>query len=182
VESVSTSDALIRPWRTATIVVSTVAVVELVLILAIATAVFGGSILDAARGSVASPAPAAEKKAQKRAVAKPAPVNAQAVTKPAPAAPELRRGQTKVLVLNGNGIAGAAAAEGTLVQSKGYRIAAVGNAERTDYARSVVMYRPGFKPEAWRLARDLRVRTVSPLDGLRVKDLSGAHVAIVLGG
>ncbi len=98
------------------------------------------------------------------------------------AAPELRRAQTSVLVLNGNGIAGAAAAEGTLVRSKGYRIAAVGNAERTDYARSVVMYRPGFKPEAWRLARDLRVRTVSPLDGLRVKDLSGAHVAVVLGG
>jgi hypothetical protein len=43
------------------------------------------------------------------------------------------------------------------------------------------MYRPGYAPEAARLARDLHVKIVSPLDGLRTKDLMGAHVAIVLG-
>jgi hypothetical protein len=43
------------------------------------------------------------------------------------------------------------------------------------------MYRPGYAGEAARFARDLRVKIVSPLDGLRLKDLMGAHVALVLG-
>ena len=86
-----------------------------------------------------------------------------------------------MLVLNGNGIAGAAASTGELVRHKGYVVAAVGNAPRSDYRRSVVMYRPGYAPEAARFARDLSVKIVSPLDGLRLKDLMGAHVAVVLG-
>ena len=99
----------------------------------------------------------------------------------APAKPKLARTETSVLVLNGNGVAGAAASTGELVRQKGYVIAAVGNAARSDYRRSVVMYRPGYAPEAARFARDLRVKIVSPLDGLRMKDLMGAHVAVVLG-
>ena len=52
-----------------------------------------------------------------------------------------------MLVLNGNGISGAAASAGQLVRHKGY-VAAVGNAPRSDYRRSVVMYRPGYGAEA----------------------------------
>ena len=40
------------------------------------------------------------------------------------------------------------------------------DAPRHDYARSLVMFRPGFAPEARRLARDLKIRIVGPLDGL----------------
>jgi hypothetical protein len=43
------------------------------------------------------------------------------------------------------------------------------------------MYRPGRKAEALRLAKDLRAKVVGPLDGLRVRDLMGAHVAVILG-
>jgi hypothetical protein len=46
--------------------------------------------------------------------------------------------------------------------------------------RSVVMYRPGFRGEALRLARDLRIRIIGPLDGLSVGDLMGAHLALVV--
>jgi hypothetical protein len=46
--------------------------------------------------------------------------------------------------------------------------------------RSVVMYRPGFRGEAMRLARDLRIRIVGPLDGLQIRDLMGAHVVFVV--
>ena len=46
--------------------------------------------------------------------------------------------------------------------------------------RSVVMYRPGYRGEALRLARDLRIKIVGPLDGLRIGDLMGAHVAVVV--
>ena len=43
------------------------------------------------------------------------------------------------------------------------------------------MYRPGRRAEAERLAKDVRAKVVAPLDGLRLRDLMGAHVALVLG-
>ena len=43
------------------------------------------------------------------------------------------------------------------------------------------MFRPGFAPEAHRLARDLRIKIVGPLDGLRPAALQGAHAVVVLG-
>jgi LytR cell envelope-related transcriptional attenuator len=174
--SVSTSDALVRPWRTATIVASSVAAVELVVLLAVAVALLGKPVLDWAQGSTERHATAAVKKTREPAIAH------RQAPRPAPlGTPKLARTETSVLVLNGNGIAGAAAAEAELVRHKGYVLADVGNAPRSDYGRSVVMYRPGYEPEAARLARDTRVKIVSPLDGLRLKDLMGAHAAIVIG-
>jgi hypothetical protein len=173
--SVPTSDALVRPWRTATIVAVLVAVLELLLIVGFVVAVFGQPMVEWVQGTAErSTAPAAKKRALHAGVK-------SAEAREGRSAPKLPRTETSVLVLNGNGIAGAAAAEGELVRHKGYVIAAVGNAPRNDYRRSVVMYRPGYAREAARFARDVRVKIVSPLDGLRLKDLMGAHVAIVLG-
>jgi LytR cell envelope-related transcriptional attenuator len=172
--SASTQEALVRPWRTATIVASLVAAVELVLIAVLAVALFGQPLLDWVDGATDRAGAPAKKRAP--AVAE------QRVQPPvAPATPKLARTETSVLVLNGNGVSGAAASTGALVRQKGYVIAAVGNAARSDYRRSVVMYRPGYAPEAARFARDLRLKIVSPLDGLRTKDLMGAHVAVVIG-
>jgi hypothetical protein len=109
---------------------------------------------------------------------KPAPARAKAE---APRTPSLSRSETSVLVLNGNGLTGAAGAASARVRRHGYVVADVGDAARTDYPTSVVMYRPGFRPEGVRFARDLRVRVVGPLDGLRVRDLMGAHVALIVG-
>jgi pyruvate/2-oxoglutarate dehydrogenase complex dihydrolipoamide acyltransferase (E2) component len=174
--SAQITDALVRPWRTATIVASLVAAVELLLILVLAVALFGQPVLDWAQGT-SEPSAARSKKPEPSAAVE------QPARQPAarPAVPKLSRNETSVLVLNGNGVAGAAAAAGQLVRSKGYVVAAVGNASRSDYRRSVVMYRPGYAAEAARAGRDLRVQLVSPLDGLRLKDLMGAHVAVVLG-
>jgi hypothetical protein len=44
------------------------------------------------------------------------------------------------------------------------------------------MYRAGFRAEALRLGRDLGIGLVSPLDGLRARNLAGARLAVVLGG
>jgi hypothetical protein len=173
--SASTQDALVRPWRTATIVASLIAAVELLLIFVLAIALFEQPLLDWAQGTAEREATPAAKKREAAAVE-------QRVQPPAaPTTPKLARTETSVLVLNGNGVAGAAATTGELVRQKGYVIAAVGNASRSDYRRSVVMYRPGYAPEAARFARDLRMKIVSPLDGLRMKDLMGAHVAVVIG-
>jgi hypothetical protein len=114
---------------------------------------------------------------------------AEAATAPAtqkqaktPARALLARGATSVTVLNGSGLAGAAAAQASRVRARGYLVGDVGNAPRSGYGRSVVMYRAGRRPEALRLARDLQIRLVSPLDGLRPRDLLGAQLAVVVGG
>ncbi|GIU95819.1 MAG: hypothetical protein KatS3mg012_2276 [Gaiellaceae bacterium] len=166
-------EAAIRPWRTAAAVAAAVALLELLLLLAIG----GGALVDslagriqlAARETVAgTPAPRAEKAPTAARPAKPV-----VATRP--------RAKTVVLVLNGNGRTGAASAAAERVRARGYRIGGVGNASRTDYARSLVMYRPGFAGEGERLARDLAVKAVGPLDGMRPSALGRAHVVLILG-
>ena len=94
---------------------------------------------------------------------------------------ELPRRKVRVVVLNGNGRQGAAAAAASRVSRRGYRIGVVGNAPRHDYGQSIVMYRRGFEGEGRRLAQDLGVKVVGPLDGMRPGQLHGAHAVFILG-
>jgi len=102
--------------------------------------------------------------------------------KPEPMLPLLPRRLVSVTILNGNGVSGAAASEASRVRARGYIVGQVGNAPRGSYGHSVVMYRAGRVREARRLARDLGVAIVSPLDGLRKGDLHGAKLGLVVGG
>ena len=45
----------------------------------------------------------------------------------------------------------------------------------------MVMYRGRFRPEAIRLAKDLGIKIVTPLDGLSATTLEGAQVAVIVG-
>ncbi len=67
------------------------------------------------------------------------------------------------------------------MQSRGYLIAGTANAPHSDFARTVIMFRPGYRPEAERLGKDFGIRNVTPLDGLRLSDLQGAHVVVIVG-
>ena len=156
---------LAHPWRTRAIIAAAIAAVELVVLLVagivLVAPALGRHVRHAATEKALAPAPA---------------------PKPAKASqPTLTRGETSVLVLNGNGRAGAAAAAAERIRGLGYMIGGVGNAPQTTYGRTVVMYRPGFRPEAVRLAHDARIAIVTPLDGLRRSQLQGAHLALVLG-
>jgi LytR cell envelope-related transcriptional attenuator len=166
--SMPPTETLVRPWRTATLIASTVAALELVLILILGVALLGKPLSERMRDT-----------AQQRSLG----IETQVKAKPkiGSSKPQLARGETSVIVLNGNGVSGAAHAVASQIESRGYSIGDVGNANRTDYTRSVVMYRPGYRGEAMRLARDLRIRIVGPLDGMRVRELMGAHVAVVVG-
>ena len=157
------------PWRKATLVASAVAAVELVLVVVLGVALLADPVSQQVRK-------AAEKKVFAPATPKP-----RAVAAPVVGAPKLSRAATSVIVLNGNGRSGAAAEGAARVRSFGYTIGTVGNAPRSDYMRTIVMFRRGYRPEAERLAADLKVKIVGPLDGLRTADLMGAHVALVLG-
>jgi hypothetical protein len=83
-------------------------------------------------------------------------------------------------VLNGNGLPGAAHTAAAKVSSRGYLVGNVGNAAGSS-PRSLVMYRPGYAAEGARLGRDLHVRVVRPLDGMRPAQLLGAHLVLILG-
>lgn len=163
---------LARPWRRATYVAGAVAAVELVLLLVLGGIVLGPALADALKGA-----------AREQVLSTPLPDDPVAKKKPKPkaVAAKLPRGRTQVMVLNGNGRTGAAAEASAQVRGRGYRLGQVGNAPRSDYARSLVMFRPGFRGEAERLARDLRIKIVAPLDGMRPGELKGAHTAIILG-
>ena len=168
------SPELVRPWRTATIVATTIAGLELVLLVVAGMVLLGKSL-----------APHVHAAAERQALA-PKP----ALTKPVPAAKPYRpprtvatlsRAQTGVLVLNGNGVQGAAAEAASLVKARGYLVKEVGNAPRAGYARSIVMYRPGFEGEARRFARDLNLGLVEPLDGMKPAQLHGGQIVLLLG-
>lgn len=154
---------LIRPWRRATIAVTAVAAIELMVIVAIGIAVLGNPLAGHLRETAAAATP------RKR----------DAVPKPAQR-PILERNALSVMVLNGNGIAGAAHAAADKVRARDYLVGNVGNAEARS-PRTVVMYRAGYAAEGARLARDLRVRVVRPLDGMRPSQLLGSHLVLILG-
>ena len=67
------------------------------------------------------------------------------------------------------------------LQAFGYRVPATGNAARTDYANTVVMYRRGYRGDALRLAHDMHVKVVGPLDGMKPAALHGGQLAVLLG-
>lgn len=167
-------DALIRPWRTATLVASLVAAVELILLLVAAVLLLAKPLSHAMQRQ--AQAAALKAPATKKKTVTPIPHVKQVATKA-----RLPRSRTSVWVLNGNGRNGAAGAEAASLSSKGYRIRGKGNASRTDYATTVVMYRPGFRGEGLRLARDLHLKAVGPLDGLKPAALHGAQIVVLLG-
>jgi hypothetical protein len=154
---------LVRPWRRATIAVSAIAALELVALTGIAIALLGNPLADHLRESSAVAAP------RQRAALPATPKRAM-----------LERKETSVMVLNGNGRAGAAHSAADKVSARGYLLGNVGNAPSTT-PRSLVMYRPGYAAEGARLARDMRVRIVRPLDGMRPSQLLGAHVVLIVG-
>jgi hypothetical protein len=91
------------------------------------------------------------------------------------------RSRISVLVLNGNGISGAAGTVATRLLAHGYRHAAATDAPRSDYARSVVLFRPGWGPEAGRLRRETHARLVTALDGRLPASDAGYQLVLILG-
>jgi LytR cell envelope-related transcriptional attenuator len=152
-----------HPWRTIAVVIAGVAALELLLLVIVGVAL------------VAKPM-------AHRAITRAAKTPAATKPAPQPMLPLLPRRLVSVTILNGNGVAGAAATEASRVRARGYKIGVVGNAPRGSYGHSVVMYRAGRIREGRRLARDLGISIVSPLDGLRKRDLHGAKLAVVVGG
>ena len=153
----------VRPWRTAAIVATGVAALELLALIAAGTVLLGRSVVS--HGA--------------RAAARSAAIR-PATMKPS-RHPSLPRAKTRIVVLNGNGQAGAASAEASTLRARGYKISAVGNAQRATQGPTLIMYRPGFAAEGQRLARDTGIGMVTALDGMQPSSLRRAQLVVVLG-
>ncbi len=166
------------PWRTATLIASAVAAAELVGLFAIGAFVLAHPFRHHAKtASAASPSVHRTSPVVHRHVR---PIPKKDIVAVAPH-PLRARAQLRVLVLNANGVQGAAHVEATRLQSLGYRIGGAANAPSHHYARSMVMFVPGYLKEARRLARDTGIKIVAPVDGLTPSTLSASRLVVLLG-
>jgi hypothetical protein len=159
------------PWRTATVVVGAVAVLELLALIGLGATRLAAPVRAQAVAAASHRAAAAK-------TARPVTRHVAAI----PTQPLRPRAKLSVLVLNGNGVSGAAGAEATTLQTLGYGRSLSQNAPRHDYARSMVMFAPGYAQEGRRLGRDAGVRIVSLVDGMSRAQLRGSQLVVVLGG
>jgi len=159
------------PWRAAALVAVVLATAELAALVALD----GGRLYHALHHPAAPPAVTGTE--QTRPVA----ATGRVSSGQAPTTPLRPRSRISVLVLNGDGISGAAGAEATRLLAHGYGHARAANAAETNYARSVVLFRPGWEREAERLARDARAKVVSPLDGRLPAGSGHPELVLILG-
>jgi hypothetical protein len=175
VDAPLTVDALVRPWRLATLVASLVAAVELVGLLVLGFVLLAKPLSHSLEHRATAAAIPAVKKHTTSTIAH------TLVKAPAVGKATHTRAQTGVLVLNGNGRTGVAHTAAAQLQHLGYPVKGAGNAPRSDYATSVVMFRPGFAAEAHRLAHEMKTSVVGPLDGIATSSLHGAKLVLILG-
>jgi hypothetical protein len=92
----------------------------------------------------------------------------------------IQPGEVEVAVLNGTAVAGLAATYGDRVEGKGFELGAVSNTS-SSFADSVVMFQRGHKPEAQKVAKQLGIDKLAPMNGEVQSVASGADVAVVVG-
>lgn len=88
--------------------------------------------------------------------------------------------EIEVAVLNGTAVAGLAAVYGEKVEDKGFEAGAVTNSSET-FEDSVVMFKPGHKPEAKLVAKRISIPKVEPMSGEIIQVAQKANVAVVVG-
>lgn len=93
---------------------------------------------------------------------------------------KLAPGEIEVTVLNGTAVPNLAADYGHKVEAKGFKLGALGNTSQP-VEKSVVMYKPGHKPEAKRVARQLKISHLAAMNSEVKSASSGAKVAVVIG-
>ena len=127
------------PWRSAAFIAATVATVELVILLIVGIWLFGKFFSDEVTKAT-DPTTVARAAVERRLDASGISSEARSggIGRQAAAARE----ETSVLVLNGNGVSGAADKAARKARKKDYLIAGTGNAASDDYPRSIVMHRP----------------------------------------
>lgn len=96
------------------------------------------------------------------------------------AATKVKPSEVEVTVLNGTAVPGLAATFGEKVEGKGFQLGAVTNSS-SSFAESVVVFRPGRKPEARLVGRQLNIPKMQQMNGEIESVSAGADVAVIVG-
>jgi hypothetical protein len=96
------------------------------------------------------------------------------------AAAKVKPAEIEVTVLNGTAVAGLAAEFGDKVEGKGFKLGAVTNSS-SSFADSVVMYRPGHRPEARKVAKQLSISQLQLMSEEIESVSAGADVTLIVG-
>jgi LytR cell envelope-related transcriptional attenuator len=96
------------------------------------------------------------------------------------AAAKVKPGEIEVSVLNGTAVPGLAATVGDEVEGKGFELGAVTNSSAS-FATSVVMFKRGHKPEAQKVAKQLKIKKLQLMSGEIESVSAGAAVAVIVG-
>ena len=86
----------------------------------------------------------------------------------------------QVAVLNGTDIEGLAGRFGDQIDERGYSLGAITNSP-ANFEQSVVMFRPGFKPEAQKVGQELSINKVRPMGNEIAEVSASAKVAVIIG-
>jgi hypothetical protein len=89
-------------------------------------------------------------------------------------------GEVDVAVLNGTSVPGLAAKVGDDVRVNGFRLGAVTNS-RDQFDQTVVMYAPGQQRAARKVAHDLGVKPLQPIDRQTEQTVGDADVVVIAG-
>jgi len=96
------------------------------------------------------------------------------------AAVKVKPSEIEVTVLNGTAVPGLAATFGDEVEAKGFKLGAVTNSSAS-FADSVVLFKRGHKPEARKVAKQLKIAKLQLMSGEIESVSAGAAVAVVVG-
>ena len=89
--------------------------------------------------------------------------------------------EIEVTVLNGTAVPGLAENYGRKLEAKGFEVDGLGNTDQPAET-SVVMFLPGHKPEAKRVAKGVKISKVAPMSAeVKADSGGGAKVAVVIG-
>lgn len=169
------------PWRTATLVASAIAAAELLGLFVIGAFVLAHPFRHHAKTAATSTTATVVQHHTTTVHRHVVPVPAKDRFAPVLTHALRPRGKVRVLVLNANGVQGAAHVEAARLQALGYVIGGAANAPGHHYARSMVMFVPGYQKEARRIARETGIKLVAPVDGVTPATLSASRLVVLLG-
>jgi hypothetical protein len=93
---------------------------------------------------------------------------------------KIKPGEIEVSVLNGTAVPGLAATFGDEVEEKGFELGAITNSSAS-FSDSVVMFKRGHKPEASKVAKQLKIKKLQLMNGEIESVSAGSPVAVVVG-
>jgi len=96
------------------------------------------------------------------------------------AAGHVNPSEVEVAVLNGSSVSGLAGKVGADVHANGFEVGTTDSAER-HYDQTVVMYQRGEQAAANKVAHDLGIKPVQPIDGATRDVVNGADVTVIAG-